>query len=58
MDMPDAHGTREMPIWGDLFFGEVLENSDSIDDTQDVSAQVAERINRLIGYLKTLQTSR
>jgi mono/diheme cytochrome c family protein len=58
LDMPDVHGTREMPVWGDLFFGEVLENSESIEDTQDVAAQVAERINRLIAYLKTLQTSR
>lgn len=58
LDMPDAHGAREMPVWGDLFFGEVLENSESIEDTQDVAAQVTERINRLIAYLKTLQTSR
>jgi mono/diheme cytochrome c family protein len=58
LDMPDAHGTREMPVWGDVFYGEVLENSESAEDTEDVRAQVTGRINRLIGYLKRLQTSR
>ena len=58
LDMPDAHGTREMPVWGDLFLGEALENSVSIEDAQDAAAQVTERINRLVAYLKTIQGSR
>lgn len=58
LDMAPAHGTREMPVWGDLFLGEVLENSVSLSDAQSAAAAVTARINRLIGYLKTIQTSR
>jgi mono/diheme cytochrome c family protein len=55
LDIPPAHGTREMPVWGDLFLGEALENSVSMEDARNAAAQVTQRINRLIAYLKTIQ---
>jgi len=55
LDIPPAHGTREMPVWGDLFLGEALEDSVSMEDARNAAAQVTQRINRLIAYLKTIQ---
>ena len=57
LDMMPAHGTREMPVWGDLFLGEALENSVSIEDARTAASQVTERINRIIAYLKTIQVA-
>lgn len=46
-DVVAAHGTRDMPIWGDLF--------KSLDpNTQDVSRL---RVKNLMEYLKTLQAN-
>ncbi len=40
-----AHGTSDMPVWGDLLHA--LEPFDSLKETQ--------RINNLVNYIKTLQ---
>jgi mono/diheme cytochrome c family protein len=55
-DMPISHGTREMPVWGDLFLGEVLNESVTVEEAQEATAEVTERIGRLVKYLETIQT--
>ncbi len=54
--MPISHGTREMPVWGDLFLGEVLNESVTVEEAQEATAEVTERIGRLVKYLETIQT--
>ncbi len=46
-DQP-AHGTREMPVWGFEFYGDV---------TNDALArkQADQTIHRLVEYLRTIQ---
>ncbi|WP_162913966.1 c-type cytochrome [Taklimakanibacter lacteus] len=53
--MPISHGTREMPVWGDLFVGETLDSSVSLEEAQEAAAEVTERIRRLVKYLETIQ---
>ena len=46
-----AHGTREMPVWGDVFSTQAL---DPFNRAQ-TEREVRDRIDRLIGYLKSIQ---
>lgn len=46
-----AHGTREMPVWGDVFS---IQATDAFNRPQ-TEREVRERIDRLIGYLKSIQ---
>jgi len=55
LGMPISHGTRDMPVWGDLFIGEALGESVSVEEAQQAAAQVTERINGLVKYLETIQ---
>jgi hypothetical protein len=57
-DMPRSHGTREMPVWGDLFIGETLDQSISVEEAQEAAAEVTERISRLVKYLRTIQAAK
>jgi len=58
LDMPISHGTRDMPVWGDLFIGEALGESVSIEESQKAAAQVTERIRRLVKYLESIQVTK
>jgi len=55
LDMPVSHGTREMPIWGDLFIGETIPGLPSIADAQEATAEVTDRIRRLVKYIEAIQ---
>ena len=55
--MPAAHGTRDMPIWGDVFIGEAVGTSVSIDAAKKAAAEVEQRINRLVEYLESIQNT-
>ena len=57
-DMPRSHGTREMPVWGDLFIGETLDQSVSVEEAQEAAAEATERIRRLVKYLQTMQSAK
>jgi mono/diheme cytochrome c family protein len=46
-----AHGTREMPVWGNVFSTQAL---DPFNRAQ-TEREVHDRIDRLIGYLKSIQ---
>ena len=55
LGMPDAHGSREMPVWGDRFIGEAVGGSVSLDDARKAAAGVEARIHHLVDYLKSIQ---
>jgi mono/diheme cytochrome c family protein len=55
VNMPIAHGTREMPVWGYLFIGEILEESVSVEQAQEATGEVTDRIKRLVKYIETIQ---
>ena len=57
LDMPTAHGTRDMPIWGDVFIGEAVGTSVSIDAAKKAATEVEQRINRLVKYLGSIQNT-
>jgi len=46
-EMLSAHGTRQMPIWGNIWA--------SSDGVPSEEADAEERLDNLIEYLKTLQ---
>ena len=45
---PSAHGTREMPVWGD-------ELATAAPDAQERERRRAQRIAEVVAYLKTIQ---
>ena len=55
LNMPDGHGTREMPIWGDVFVTEGVGNSTRIEDAMKASDNASRRIAGLVHYVETLQ---
>jgi mono/diheme cytochrome c family protein len=55
LDMPSSHGTREMPVWGDVFVGEAVGSSVSLAEAKKAAAEARRRIAALVLYLKTLQ---
>ena len=54
-DMPRAHGTSEMPVWGVWFSAAANAAGLLQDDISTTEAVVKARIERLIEYLKTIQ---
>jgi len=55
LDMPSSHGTREMPVWGDVFVGEAVGSSVSLDAAKKAGAEARRRIEALVLYLKSIQ---
>lgn len=55
LDMPASHGTREMPVWGDVFVGEAVGSSVSLDTAKKAGAEAGRRIEALVAYLKSIQ---
>ncbi len=55
LDMPGGHGTREMPIWGDVFVTEGVGKSTKIEDAMKASDEASRRIMALVHYIETLQ---
>jgi hypothetical protein len=58
LDMPAAHGTRDMPIWGDVFIGEAVGSSVTINAAKKATSDVEQRISRLVKYLESIQTKK
>lgn len=58
LKMPDAHGTREMPIWGDWLMDETLEDSTSLTAARAAEKQVERRVKAIVAYLKAIQVDR
>lgn len=55
LNMPDAHGNREMPIWGDWLMDEAVEDSTSLDAADTAAREVEQRVMALVHYLKSVQ---
>jgi mono/diheme cytochrome c family protein len=55
LKMSDAHGSREMPIWGDWLMDEAVEDSTSLDAAKTAEKEIEQRIMAIVDYLKTLQ---
>jgi len=53
--MPDAHGSREMPVWGAVFLFEELGGSVSLKDTRKATEATRRRMERLVEYLRAIQ---
>lgn len=56
LDMPDGHGTREMPIWGDVFVTEGVGSSTKLEDAMKASDDASRRIAGLVKYVASIQT--
>jgi mono/diheme cytochrome c family protein len=55
LNMPDAHGNREMPIWGDWLMDEAVEDSTSLEAADAATRQVEQRVMALVHYLESVQ---
>lgn len=55
LDMPLAHGTSEMPIWGALFVRQAVGDGVLIEDAKTAARVATDRIKRLVRYLETIQ---
>lgn len=56
LDMPEGHGTRDMPSWGDVFVSEEVGKSTNLDDAMKASDDASRRIAGLLRYIETIQT--
>lgn len=55
LDMPLAHGTSEMPIWGAWFVHQAVGEGVLLEDARTAAKVARKRINDLVKYLETLQ---
>lgn len=55
LDMPESHGSREMPIWGDRLVDEALGDETSVAAAKSAAHEVEDRIAALVRYLETMQ---
>lgn len=57
IDMPEGHGTREMPSWGDVFVSEGVGKSTKLEDAMKASDDASRRIAGLMRYIETIQAT-
>jgi mono/diheme cytochrome c family protein len=50
-----AHGTRDMPIWGNRFRQRIAQAKDPLDETMEPEGYAKARILALIEYLASIQ---
>lgn len=55
LDMPEGHGTREMPSWGDVFVSEGVGSSTKLVDAMKASDEASRRIAGLMRYIESIQ---
>jgi len=55
LDMPLAHGTSAMPVWGALFVRQAVGEGVLIDDAKTAARVATDRIRQLVRYLETIQ---
>lgn len=58
IDMPDGHGTRDMPAWGDVFVTEDIGGSTDLDDAEKAADDASRRIAGLVRYIQSTQQAR
>jgi mono/diheme cytochrome c family protein len=57
LSMPQAHGRREMPIWGDVFVTQALGQTTSLADAKAATQRAKARIGALVDYLRSIQAA-
>ena len=57
IDMPEGHGTREMPSWGDVFVSEGVGSSTKLEDAMNASDEASRRIAGLMRYIESIQAT-
>lgn len=57
IDMPEGHGTREMPSWGDVFVSEDIGNSTKLEDAMKAADDASRRIAGLMRYIESIQAN-
>lgn len=57
IDMPEGHGTREMPSWGDVFVSEGVGKSTNLEDAMKASDDASRRIAGLMRYIESIQAT-
>jgi mono/diheme cytochrome c family protein len=57
LDMPESHGSREMPIWGDRLINEALGDETSVAAAKTAAHEVEDRIAALVRYLERIQVT-
>ncbi|MGI9414233.1 MAG: hypothetical protein ACR2PM_11225 [Hyphomicrobiales bacterium] len=55
LDMPAAHGSSEMPVWGLLFTNQAVGESILLDDARTAAEKVRKRIRAIVTYIETIQ---
>lgn len=55
VDMPGAHGTSKMPVWGLWFTNQAIGESILMEDTKPAAEKVEARIQALVAYIKSIQ---
>jgi mono/diheme cytochrome c family protein len=55
LKMTEAHGSREMPIWGDWLMDEAIEGGTSLEEAKAAEREIEQRIMAIVKYLETLQ---
>ena len=54
-DMPAAHGSREMPVWGMWFTGQAVGEGLLLKDAKPAAEAARKRIRALVRYIETIQ---
>ena len=57
IDMPEGHGTRVMPSWGDVFVSEGVGKSTNLADAMKASDDASRRIAGLVRYVESIQAA-
>ena len=54
-DMPAAHGSREMPVWGMWFTGQAVGEGLLLKEAKPAAEAARKRIQALVRYIETIQ---
>jgi len=57
LTMPEAHGSREMPVWGDVFVTQALGQTTSLAEAKAAAQKAKARIGALVDYLRSIQAT-
>jgi mono/diheme cytochrome c family protein len=57
IDMPEGHGTRAMPSWGDVFISEGVGESTKLEDALRAADDASRRIAGLLRYIESIQAA-
>lgn len=58
LNMPQAHGSRGMPVWGDVFVSQAVGATTSLTAARAAAQKARSRIGALVDYIRSLQTAR